>query len=158
MKTTTDIHFAANARFKSSLQASRLNQATKRAELQHYFPGLYKDSQIRTQPEVISKSFATHLNAALSHEDIQKEIQSDPQKKKLYNASLGFQSLFIERMLNSMRKNLNPQNNLLYGGFRQKVFEDMLYQEHAKALSRTGSFHLADDIYRQLRPTLLNGK
>ena len=133
-------------------------RSSKRAELEKYFPGLYNQKPNQnSKPSssyVAEGSFAKQLEQNLSRSDIQKEIQSDPQKKKLHEAALEFQSLFLDRMLTSMRKNLNPKSDLLYGGFRQKIFDDMLYQEYSRMLSRTDNFGLADDIYRQMRPTL----
>ena len=121
---------------------------SKKAELELYFPGLF-NKPLTTKPEGESK-FAVELNKELSRSDIQAEIKTNPEKKKLYDAALGFQSLFIDRMLDSMRKNLKPENDPLYGGFRQKVFQDMLYDEYSTMLSKTDNFGIADDIYRQL--------
>ena len=141
-----------------------LEAGKKRAELQRYFPGLYDKSKAQRSvgaeqggPWSKRPDFAEHLNDVISKEKIKKEIRQDPQKKKLYNAALEFQAIFIDKMLAAMRKNLNPKNDLLYGGFRQKIFEDMLYEEYSRKLSKTDNFHLADSIYRQLRPALSGG-
>ncbi len=145
-----------------------LGQAEKkRTELERYFPGLYTTQNRGGVPRpsasgqnvAIDKTkqvsnFSAQLNDAITREKIKQEVGGDPERKKLYNAALEFQSLFIDKMLGAMRKNLNPKNDLLYGGFRQKIFEDMLYEEYSRKLSRTNSFDLADSIYRQLRPAL----
>ena len=151
------------------LYQQKARQESKRAELERYFPGLYsgqkasfvdKGTKSRAKGTQKTKAdFASELESQLrqkklSRADIQKETQSDPEKKKLYQASLDFQALFIDRMLSAMRKNLNPKDDPLYGGFRQKVFEDMLYEEYSRMLSRTDNFGIADDIYRQGRATL----
>ncbi len=155
-----------NIPFNNSLseklpQASAIQRReAKQAELEKYFDLKSKDSipnpSVSLDPSPTSsttlrtsKSFQEHLSKA----SIQKEIQEEPQKKKLYDAALEFQSLFIDQMLNSMRKNLHPEKNLLYGGFRQKLFDDMLYEEYSRMLSRTDSFGIAEDIYRQFRPS-----
>jgi Rod binding domain-containing protein len=72
------------------------------------------------------------------------------EKKRLYDVSLEFQSLFIKMMLNSMRKTLNKENDLLYGGRVQEIFEDMLYNEYAKNYSKNADLPLAKEIYFQL--------
>ncbi len=119
----------------------------KSDEIERYFPDLYSG-------KVSSSKMQKHF-------DIEKEIQADPEREKLYEASREFQSIFIGQMLKSMRKTLNKENDMLYGGNRQDIFEDMLYDQYAKAMSESGSFSLADQIYSQLSsglPTLSKDK
>ena len=155
------------------------NIYSKQVELDRYFPRLRKESQAslnkpsffeeklkaestsernlnRKQASLNKPSFSEEKLKAestsyrnLNRKQILEEIKSNPEKKKLYDASLEFQSLFIGQMLSSMRKNLNSKNDLLYGGFKQKIFEDMLYDEYASMLSKTDNFDIADEIYRQ---------
>jgi len=84
--------------------------------------------------------------------DIQKEIAADPEKKRLYDAAVEFQSIFVNMMLKSMRSSLHKEQDLLYGGRTQEIFEDMLYDEYAKLMSRQGGFNLSDDLYKQIAP------
>jgi len=86
--------------------------------------------------------------------DIQSEIASDSEKKRLYDVSLEFQSIFINMMLKSMRSNLNTKNELLHAGMQQDIFEDMLYDEYAKQMSQDKRFNLAEQIYMQLSESL----
>ncbi len=134
----------------------------KKKEFETLFPGLTPNSPNKKN-EV--SSFAKHLDEArnekkrtlnslsknMNDKDLLKEIKSDSEKKKAYAAALDFQSIFIEKMLSSMRKNLNPENDLLYGGSKQKIFEDMLYQEYSNMLSHTDHFNMALDIYKQIK-------
>ncbi len=69
---------------------------------------------------------------------------------ELYKASQDFEALFIKQMLDSMRKTIHKENDLLNGGLGQDVYEDMLYDEYAKKMAATAQFGLADTIYRQL--------
>lgn len=87
-------------------------------------------------------------------QDIQVEVALDPERKRLYNAALDFQGIFIGKMLKAMRSNLNPEADLLFGGNRQQIFQDMLYDEYSKSMSRSGGFDLADQMYRQLSSKL----
>jgi flagellar protein FlgJ len=108
----------------------------KKSELQKYFPDLY--------------SGKTSTSNVKFPKDIEKEIASDPEKKKLYDTAVEFQSLFINMMLKSMRANLNKKNDLLHAGMKQDIFESMLYDEYAKEMSKDKRFDLAKTIYEQL--------
>jgi flagellar protein FlgJ len=69
---------------------------------------------------------------------------------KLREVSLEFEALFVEQMLDSMRKTVHKENDILDGGMAQDIFEDMLYQEYARIMSKTGSLGLADLVYQEL--------
>ncbi len=120
--------------------------SAKAAEFARYFPGVAA-GQSGLAGRVSSGSLSQSAN-------IQSEIAADPERKRLYNAALDFQGIFIGKMLKSMRGNLNPENDLLYGGNRQQIFEDMLYDEYSKSMSRSGGFDLADQMYLQLSAKL----
>ncbi|UCG00219.1 MAG: rod-binding protein [Spirochaetaceae bacterium] len=68
---------------------------------------------------------------------------------KLYKVSQEFEAIFIKQMLNVMRKSVN-KTGLLDGGMAEEIFEDMLYDEYAKKMAESGSFGIADMIYKQL--------
>lgn len=57
-------------------------------------------------------------------------------------------------MLDSMRKTVNKEDNPLYGGNRQKIFEDMLYDEYSEQLSKSPGMTLAADIYYSMESQL----
>lgn len=71
---------------------------------------------------------------------------------KLYKVSQEFEAIFIKQMLNVMRKSVS-KSGLLDGGMAEEIFEDMLYDEYAKKMAVTGSFGIADMIYKQLNPS-----
>lgn len=66
----------------------------------------------------------------------------------LYKAAQEFESLFVNMMLKSMRQTV-PQTGLNDGGFAEDIFEDMLYEERAKDMTKSANFGLADTLYRQ---------
>ena len=70
--------------------------------------------------------------------------------KKLREVSREFESLFVNELFKSMRKTV-PQNELLDGGMRKDIFEDMLYSEYAKMTSDNGGIGLGDMIYRYVK-------
>ena len=69
--------------------------------------------------------------------------------KKLYGVCQDFEAIFIKQMLNAMRKTVD-KSGLIDGGMAEEIFEDMLYDEYAKKMSRTARFGLAEILYDQL--------
>ncbi len=69
--------------------------------------------------------------------------------KKLMNVCVEMESIFVSRMLSEMRKTL-PKEKLVDGGFAEKIFEDMLYDEYALNLSKTSNLGIATMLYNDL--------
>jgi flagellar protein FlgJ len=69
---------------------------------------------------------------------------------KLKEVSQEFESLFLEQMLDAMRATLNSEDDMFHGGMAEDFFEDMLYQEYARIMSKTGSIGIAELVYDQL--------
>lgn len=68
----------------------------------------------------------------------------------LYKACEDFQSIFIKQMLDTMRKTVDKSDSMVQQNEGEKVFEDMLYDEYAKKMSKSAGFDLADNIYKQM--------
>ncbi|MCS7205938.1 MAG: rod-binding protein [Leptospiraceae bacterium] len=109
--------------------------------LHDYFP-LLKESSNENQGKVASGKIYPYREESFYQ-------NLPPKKKALYETALEFQSLFVKIMLNSMRKTLNPQNDLLYGGRVQEIFEDLLFDEYAKIYSKNTPLTIAKEIYHQ---------
>lgn len=152
----------------SALLRSRAPLASP--EMRRYFPGL-TDEAGRLRPDAARAGGSgangspraestpdagapTFAGGPLSSADIQREVSQDSERARLFRVAQDFQGLFVKQMLSAMRKNLDKESDPLYGGMRQQIFEDMLYDEYAKAMSKTGGFDLADQIYRQMSPAL----
>ena len=60
-----------------------------------------------------------------------------------------FEALFVKMMLDSMRKTLND-DTLIPKNAGEKLFEDKLYDEYAKGISRKANLGIADMMYDQL--------
>ncbi len=114
--------------------------------------------RVNTGSPELKKYFPGDLNGRVSSShlapsgNIQDAIRNDPERKRLYDTAVEFQSIFVNMMLKSMRKTLNRKEDILFGGFRQEVFEDMLYDKYSKMMSQNSGFSLADQMYRQLEP------
>ncbi len=70
-------------------------------------------------------------------------------EKKIRETSSQFESLFIEQLFKSMR-NTVPKDEWLNGGLKQDIFEDMLYSEYSKLISKSGGIGLGDMVYKFL--------
>jgi peptidoglycan hydrolase FlgJ len=71
------------------------------------------------------------------------------EKVRLKEACRDFEAIFLKQMLSAMKKTVG-KSELINGGMAEDIFEDMLYDEYAKIMSKTGSFGLADLMFRQL--------
>jgi peptidoglycan hydrolase FlgJ len=68
---------------------------------------------------------------------------------KLMNTCIEMESIFVSKMLKEMRNTL-PKEKLIDGGFAEKIFEDMLYDEYALNLSKTSNLGLGKMLYNEL--------
>ena len=69
--------------------------------------------------------------------------------KRLKEVSQEFESLFLNQMFKTMRNTI-PKDDLLNGGLKQEIFEDMLYNQYAVNISKNGGIGLGDMVYRYL--------
>jgi len=68
---------------------------------------------------------------------------------KLYELCLELETFLIKNLIKGMR-NTVQKSNLIDTGFAGEVYEDMLYDEYAKAYAKNASFGLAEMAYREL--------
>lgn len=66
---------------------------------------------------------------------------------ELYEKSLELEGFFVKQMLTEMRRTIMKANE---SDFAQNMYEDMLYDEYATALTKNAGFGLADQIYLSL--------
>ena len=66
----------------------------------------------------------------------------------LYEKSLELEGFFVKQMLSSMRKTIMKANE---SDFAQSMYEDMLFDEYATAMTKNAGFGLADQIYLSLQ-------
>jgi peptidoglycan hydrolase FlgJ len=79
------------------------------------------------------------------------ELPSGDGESRLEAVAQEFESLFVKQMLDSMRDTLNKEEDIFNGGMAQDIFEDMLYDEYSRILSRSGSLGIADLLVEQYR-------
>ena len=67
---------------------------------------------------------------------------------ELYEKSLEMESYIVKMMLSSMRKTIVRADGS--NDFARNMYEDMLYDEYATAMTKNAGFGLADQMYLQL--------
>lgn len=72
-----------------------------------------------------------------------------PVDKKLMDVCIEMESIFVSRMLKEMR-NTVPKQKLIDGGYAEKIFEDMLYDDYALNISKTSNLGLGRMLYNEL--------
>ncbi|MDD2372751.1 MAG: rod-binding protein [Syntrophomonadaceae bacterium] len=85
------------------------------------------------------KDFSRCLESAINEKN----------NKKLYTACQELESVFLNKVLDSMRQSI-PRGEFSGQSFATDTFESMLYTEYARSVSKTGSLGIADAIYKQL--------
>ncbi|GAB4367132.1 MAG: hypothetical protein Kow009_03930 [Spirochaetales bacterium] len=80
---------------------------------------------------------------------LQRQTRSTKDVKKLKEACQDFEAIFIKQMLDSMRKTV-PRTDLLERTLGEDIFEDMLYTEYSKIMSKRGGIGIADLLFKQL--------
>lgn len=81
-----------------------------------------------------------------------KNVSPAQKEKKLREACEGFESIFIQKMWEEMRKTL-PKSTLMHGR-EEQFWQGMYDQELAKKMTSAGGIGLADMMYAQLSRNL----
>lgn len=68
----------------------------------------------------------------------------------LYQQALELESYFVKIMLDSMRSGLHKTDITGKDSFAGKMYEDMMYEELSRTVTRNAGLGLADQIYLQL--------
>ena len=110
------------------------------------FNGDYTTSFKGTFASELDKA-ARPSGAAANQANSHVESKKIDKTSELYEKSLELESFFVKQMLSSMRKTIMKANESDYA---RDMYEDMLYDEYANALTKTAGFGLADQIYLSL--------
>ena len=81
-----------------------------------------------------------------------RKLSPEAKEKKLREACEGFESIFIQKMWQEMRKTV-PQNGFMHGR-EEHFWQDMYDQELAKKMTSAGGIGLADMMCEQLSRNL----
>jgi len=96
----------------------------------------------------------TNEMALFQFKDVRTQVplqqrMRDSDQKKLKQAADDFESLFVKKMLDSMKSTLHKESRIINGGFAEEVFEDMLYDEYARLLTTAETFGISEAIVKQ---------
>ncbi len=77
-------------------------------------------------------------------------LANDPsQDAKLKQSCQQMEGLLVKQMITVMRKSIE-KSGFIDGGNAEEIFTDMLYDQYADSMSRSGDFGLSKTIYAQL--------
>ncbi|HLJ55957.1 MAG TPA: rod-binding protein [Chthonomonadaceae bacterium] len=79
--------------------------------------------------------------------------QPDPEHAKAVKATQDFEAVFIGMMLKQMRKSMAGDNALFGNSNEARVYQDMMDDNLARELSRTGTFGLAKAMMKSIDRT-----
>jgi flagellar protein FlgJ len=81
-------------------------------------------------------------------------------QRKLKDAAQQFESFFVGYLLKEMRKGSasDEKGGLFTPSEGEKVFRDMMDDETARSISKTGQLGMADLLYKELAPSLQSKK
>ena len=87
-----------------------------------------------------------------SNENIEtnKAAPKVDKEDRLYQLCLELETFIVKNMISGMR-NTVQKSGLVEEGFAGQMYEDMLYDEYAKNLTKNANFGLAEQAYLQLK-------
>ena len=94
-----------------------------------------------------SDKTAVATGAAANQANPNVQAQTIDKTSKLYESALELEGFFVKQMLSQMRKTIMKSNE---SSFAQNMYEDMLFDEYATAMTKNAGFGLADQIYLSL--------
>ncbi|MFH1896823.1 MAG: rod-binding protein [Candidatus Desantisbacteria bacterium] len=100
-------------------------------------------------------NYQTKKNAVQSTEvQIQTSDKDlELRKDKLHEASYNLEAIFVNMLLDEMRKSTG-KTEMFHGGYAEGMWEDMLYDEYAKNMAKSNKFGIANTIYHSMEKYL----
>lgn len=146
--------------FQNAINLNRLNLGENSIQnIQRMNDSLKSSKSNSTFEEALQKEVNESIQGRVSTssirlpQNIKAEVAADPYRKKLFDASVEFESIFVKMMLSQMKKSVE-KSGLIDGGHAEEIFDDMLYDEYAKNISKTESLGIAEEIYKSLSKSL----
>ena len=94
-----------------------------------------------------SDKTAKATGAAVNQANPHVQAKTIDKTSKLYESALELEGFFVKQMLSQMRKTIMKSSE---SSFAQSMYEDMLFDEYAAAMTKNAGFGLADQIYLSL--------
>lgn len=97
----------------------------------------------------ISKNETSKLETAKQFDEIYQKAVTEEDQKKLKESAQEFETYFINQILQEMRKSM-PKSELFDESSTSEIYEDMIYEDMAKEISKAGGLGMADMLYKQM--------
>ena len=108
------------------------------------------DYRMRSASAVQNSNFTELLERAAASQTADPHSSQIDKTDRLYQLCLELETFLVKNLLTSMR-NTVQKSGLIDEGFAGKIYEDMLYDEYAKDLTKNAGFGLAEQAYLQLK-------
>ena len=133
-----------SARFSTAQEAAHPNLSTR-------LPGEYLSSFEIVNPTDADRAAQPKGMGAVSaaqHSGTKASIID--KTSQLYQQALELESYFVKIMLDSMRSTLGKNSLTGKDSFAGKMYDDMMYEELSRTMTKNAGLGLADQIYLQL--------
>jgi len=107
--------------------------------------GLFKQNpvEVKMRAHAEKNAFSDVLQTTM------KKAATPVVDKKLMDACVEMESIFVAKMLREMRNTVH-KGEFINGGFAEEIFEDMLYDQYALNLSKNSNLGMAHMLYNEL--------
>ena len=132
-----------SARFSAAQEAAHPNLSTR-------LPGEYLSSFEIVNPTDADRAAQPKgmgVVSAAQHSGTKATIDKT---SELYQQALKLESYFVKIMLDSMRSTLGKNSLTGKDSFAGKMYDDMMYEELSRTMTKNAGLGLADQIYLQL--------
>ena len=147
---------------KTNAETAKFSELLERLQNQDDGRGTLSSAQIATDGRLngdYSSGYAGTFNlesdktavatgAAANQANSHVQTKTIDKTSRLYESALELEGFFVKQMLSQMRKTIMKSNER---GFAQNMYEDMLFDEYATAMTKNAGFGLADQIYLSLQ-------
>ncbi|MDX9703177.1 MAG: rod-binding protein [Candidatus Auribacterota bacterium] len=82
--------------------------------------------------------------------DVRRIAGDNSQKAKFQEVAKNFESLFVNLLLQQMRKTI-PKSDLIDGGHGQEIWEDMFYEEISKQATQNNSLGISELLMKEFQ-------
>jgi putative flagellar protein len=131
------------ARFSAAQEAGKSQLSTR-------LPGEYVSSfEIINPTDADRAAQPKGMGAASAAQHIGTSATID-KTSELYQQALELESYFVKIMLDSMRSTLGKNTLTGKDSFAGKMYDDMMYEELSRTVTKNAGLGLADQIYLQL--------
>ena len=132
-----------SARFSTAKESAHSNLSTR-------LPGEYLSSfEIVNPTDVDRAAQPKGMGAAAAAHQAGGKAVID-KTSELYQQALELESYFVKIMLDSMRSTLGKNSLTGKDSFAGKMYDDMMYEELSRTMTKNAGLGLADQIYLQL--------